>query len=93
MQGKPDPKSSKYLGKIGEKPLFLFASHGAGAASDHAIKGMEVAKSFAPDSDIWGTYSCQGEVDQKILEKASKKTRTTCVADGCAERQGPSKFS
>jgi flavodoxin len=73
MQGKPDPKSSKYLGKIGEKPLFLFASHGAGAASDHAIKGMEVAKSFAPDSDIWGTYSCQGEVDQKILEKASKK--------------------
>jgi hypothetical protein len=50
--GKPDPKSSEYLGKIGKKPLFLFATHGAGAGSDHAIKGMEVAKSLAPESDI-----------------------------------------
>jgi flavodoxin len=73
MQGKPDPKSIKYLGKIGEKPLFLFATHGAGAGSDHAIKGMEVAKSIASGSDIRGTYSCQGEVNPQILEKASKK--------------------
>jgi flavodoxin len=73
MQGKPDPKSSEYLGQVGEKPLFLFASHGAGAGSDHAIHGMELAKSLAPESDIRGTYSCQGEVNPKIIEKASKK--------------------
>jgi len=73
MKGKPDPKSSEYLGKIGEKPLFLFATHGAGAGSDHAINGMELAKSLASESDIRGTYSCQGEVTPKILEKASKK--------------------
>jgi flavodoxin len=72
MGGKPDSKSSEYLSKIGKKPLFLFATHGAGAGSDHAINGMEVAKSLASESDIKGTYSCQGEVDPKILEKASK---------------------
>jgi flavodoxin len=73
MSGKPDPKSTKYLGKIWKKPLFLFATHGAGAGSDHAVKGMEMAKSLALESDIQGTYSCQGEVNPKILEKASQK--------------------
>ncbi|MGD8663968.1 MAG: flavodoxin family protein [Desulfobacterales bacterium] len=73
MAGKPDPKASEYLGKIGEKPLFLFATHGAGAGSDHAIHGMALAKSLAAIADIRGTYSCQGEVNPKILEKASKK--------------------
>jgi flavodoxin len=73
MGGKPDPKSSEYLGKIGKNQLFIFATHGAGAGSDHAIHGMELAKSLAPDSDIRGTYSCQGEVNQKVIEKASKK--------------------
>jgi flavodoxin len=73
MGGKPDPKSSDYLGRVGNKPLFLFATHGAGAGSDHAIHGMALAKSLAAESDIRGTYSCQGEVSPKILEKASKK--------------------
>jgi flavodoxin len=73
MGGKPDPKSSEYLGKIGEKPLFLFATHGAGTGSDHAIHAMELAKSLASESDIRGTYSCQGEVNPKVIEKASKK--------------------
>jgi len=74
MGGKPDPQSSEYLSKVGKKPLFLFATHGAGAGSDHAIHGTELAKSLAPESDIRGTYSCQGEVNPKVLEKASKKT-------------------
>ena len=73
MAGKPDPKASEYLCKIGKKPLFLFATHGAGAGSDHAIHGMALAKSLAAEADIRGTYSCQGEVNPKILEKASKK--------------------
>jgi len=73
MQGKPDPKSTEFLGRIGKKPLFLFATHAAGAGSDHAIHGMELAKSLASESDIQGTYSCQGEASPKILEKASKK--------------------
>jgi flavodoxin len=74
MNGKPDPKSTKYLVKVGKKPLFLFATHGAGDGSDHAIYAMQLAKSLASESDIRGTYSCQGEVNPRILEKASKKT-------------------
>ncbi len=73
MSGKPDPKSTEYLGKIGKKPLFLFATHGARVGSDHANHGMQLAKSLASESDIRGTYSCQGEVNPKILEKVSKK--------------------
>ena len=57
--GKPDPKSVEYIGKVGKKPLFLFATHGAVAGSDHALKAMDHAKSLAPEADILGTYSCQ----------------------------------
>ncbi|MFC1880245.1 flavodoxin family protein [Thermodesulfobacteriota bacterium] len=67
------PKSAEYLSKVEKESLFLFATHAAGAGSEHAIHGMEVAKSLAPESDILGTYSCQGEASPKILEKASKK--------------------
>jgi flavodoxin len=73
MQGKPDPKSAEFLGRIGKKQLFLFATHAAATGSDHAIHGMEMAKSLAAESDLRGTYSCQGEASSKILEKASKK--------------------
>ena len=82
MKGKPDPKSSEYLRKIGKKPLFIFATHGAGGGSDHVIHGMEVAKSLASDAGIQGIYSCQGEVNPKFLEKVSNKPEPpTWLAD------------
>ena len=71
--GTADPKSAEYLGKVTQQAIFLFATHGAAAGSDHAIQGMEFAKSLAPESDIRGTYSCQGEVNPKVLAKASNK--------------------
>ena len=71
--GKPDPKSAEFIGKVGKKPLFLFATHGAAAGSDHAISAMDAAKSLASEADIVGTYSCQGEVNPKVLEKAKSK--------------------
>ena len=71
--GKPDPKSAEYLGRIGKKSLFLFATHGAAAGSDHALSAQEAARSLAPAADMVGTYSCQGEVNPKVLEKAKSK--------------------
>ena len=59
--------------KVGKKPLFLFSTHGAAASSDHAISAMDAAKSMASEADIIGTYSCQGEVNPKVLEKAKSK--------------------
>jgi flavodoxin len=71
--GKPDPKSAEYLSRVGEKDLFLFATHGAAAGSDHARAAMEHAKSLAPAARIRGTFSCPGEVNPKVLEKARAK--------------------
>ena len=71
--GKPEPKSAEYLRKVGKKDLFLIATHGAAAGSDHAKGAMEHAKSLAPAARIRGTFSCPGEVDPKVLEKARAK--------------------
>jgi flavodoxin len=71
--GRPDPKSADYISRIGNKDLFLFSTHGAGAGSDHAKGAMEHAKSLAASARICGTFSCPGEVDPKILEKARAK--------------------
>lgn len=72
--GKPDPKTSEYLPKINSgQRLFLYATHGAAAGSNHAKTAMEHAKSLAPSADITGTFSCQGEVNPKVLEKVSAK--------------------
>jgi flavodoxin len=71
--GRPDPKSAEYLGRIGKKPLFLFATHGASADSDHALEGMKHAGSLAPEADLIGSFNCQGEVNPKVVEKAKSK--------------------
>lgn len=72
--GKPDPKSAEYLSKVGNARLFLFATHGAAADSKHAKDALDHAKSLAPSAEIAGTFSCQGEVNPKVLEKVSQKT-------------------
>ena len=59
--------------EIDKKPLFLFATHGAPAGSRHAFAAKDHARSLAPDAHILGTYSCQGEVNPKVLEKARSK--------------------
>jgi flavodoxin I len=71
--GKPDPNSATYLAKINRANLFLFATHGAAADSAHAHGAMEHARSLAPSARIVGTFSCQGEVNAAVLEKARAK--------------------
>jgi flavodoxin len=73
MAGKPDPRSLDYLRRIENKKLFLFATHGAVAGSDHARNAMTLAASEAASSEILGTFSCQGEVSSVFLEKAKAK--------------------
>ena len=71
--GKPDTKSSGYLARIDGANLFLFATHGAAADSDHARKAMAHAKSLAPSARLLGTFNCPGEVNPSFLEKARQK--------------------
>jgi len=71
--GKPDPKSLDYLKKITSQKLFLFATHGAASKSAHAKQAIETAKSMADQATIIGSFNCPGEVNPKVLEKASSK--------------------
>lgn len=71
--GKPDPKSSDYLTKVGDARLFLFATHGAAADSPHVRKAMEQAVALTASAKIAGTFSCPGEVNPAFLEKVRQK--------------------
>jgi len=71
--GKPDPETSSYLPRIKGQPLFLFATHGAAAASQHAVDAMAAAKELAGAAKIMGTFNCPGAVDPKLIEKAGAK--------------------
>ena len=71
--GKPDPMSLEYLPRIKGKSLFLFATHGAAGGSEHALNAMNYAKELASEAKVVGSYSCQGEVDPKIIEHAQSK--------------------
>jgi len=73
MAGRPDANTLEYLPKIKDKPLFLFVTHGAAAGSNHANEAMDIAKSLVPEADIRGAFSCQGEVNPKVLEKMKAK--------------------
>jgi flavodoxin len=72
--GKPDPKTEAFLKECTmDAKVFLFATHGAAKGSDHARGALEYAAGLLSDANVIGTYSCQGEVNPKVLEKASQK--------------------
>lgn len=72
--GKPDPKSGEYLSKLGSgSRVFLFATHGAKAGSDHVNNALSHAKELVNGADVAGTFTCQGEVNPKVLEKIRQK--------------------
>ena len=73
MGGKPDPKTSEYLAKVGKGDrLFLFATHGAAKGSDHVKNAMDQAIALT-GAEIAGIFTCQGEVNPKVLEKVKQK--------------------
>jgi len=57
----------------GSQPLFLFATHGAAADSDHARIGLEHATNLVSSAVILGTYSCQGKIKTEFLAKAKNR--------------------
>ncbi len=74
LKGQPDPDSQAFLAKIEEgQDLYLFATHGAAVGSPHAENAMKSAKSIAAKGHVIATFSCPGQVTEKMMEKASKK--------------------
>jgi flavodoxin I len=71
--GKPDAKTADFLPKLGDKKMFLFATHGAAKGSAHAQQGMAYAIELAVGAKVIGTFSCQGEVSPRVLAAAAVK--------------------
>ena len=74
MAGKPDPKSAAFLEKLGkDDKVFLFATHGAAKGSDHAQNAVNHAIRLTDNANVAGSFTCQGEVNPKVLEKVKQK--------------------
>lgn len=87
--GKPDTKASGYLERLkGHKNVFLFATHGARPGSDHANNAMTHAQSLAEGATVAGAFSCYGEVNPKVLEKAKTKPQPPVWLEDAAEAVG-----
>lgn len=71
--GEPDTATQAFLPRIGEKEVFLFATHGSAKNSDHAHKAMRKAKELVAPARITAVYECPGQVNEKVLEAAAKK--------------------
>jgi flavodoxin len=72
--GQPDSASQEYLKKCsGATKVFLVGCHGAAPDSDHARMGMNKAKELASGANIVGSFDCQGEVPQQVLENAANQ--------------------
>jgi flavodoxin I len=72
--GKPEPRSAEYLGRIGKGRLFLVATHGAAAGSEHVKNALDFAANLAGTSELAGSFSCQGQVDPAVLAAARQKS-------------------
>lgn len=74
MAGKPDPKSAQFLETLGkDDKVFLFATHGAKKGSDHVKNAVDHAIGLTNNAKIAGSFTCQGEVNPKVLEKVKQK--------------------
>ena len=90
--GKPDPKTMEFLPTVGEKPLYLLATHASKVGSVIAEKAMEQAKKRAKNAKIVGTFSCQGKVFAPALAKAqSMSKKPAWLADAPSAEGHPNK--
>lgn len=72
--GQPDPESQKFIAKVDrDQELYLFATHAAATDSPHVQGAMKSAKELASKARVVATFSCLGEVPEKVVEMASKK--------------------
>lgn len=73
--GSPDPATAEFLPGLSGQKLFLFATHGAAAGSDHAKAAMAKAQEMAQGAQLVGSFSCQGAVNPGLLEKVKAQEK------------------
>ena len=73
-RGAPDPKMLALLPKIEGKDVVFFQTHGTDPGSEHAVTAFARAGyALGADCYIAGTFSCQGKLNPKIVEKRKKE--------------------
>ncbi len=91
LGGKPDTAAMEYLGKLRQtdrQSIFLFATHGAKTDSDHVKNAFDCAKSLVQGGQIRGTFSCQGQLSEKIIEIIKAKREPPPWYGGASTAQG-----
>ncbi len=77
MGARVEPRAARFLAGFNEKTkLVLFMTHGSKKESQLAKDVMAQASALVKNAEIFGRYSCQGEVDPKILYKLGKSIRS-----------------
>lgn len=73
-RGAPDPKMLALLPKIEGKDVVFFQTHGTDPGSEHAVTAFARAgHALGAGCYILGTFSCQGKLNPKIVEKRKKE--------------------
>jgi flavodoxin len=68
-----DDNALAYVQKLSGVQLGLFGTHGAYAASPHALKIADRVTALASGKNTClGCFTCQGKVDPKLIERAKK---------------------
>ncbi len=87
--GQPDPAAQEYLKNCTGK-IFLFATHGVAPGSNHAKMALNKAGELAAKATVIGSFSCQGEVSEKMMETAANKNpQPPWLADAPAAKGHP----
>ena len=85
-RGAPDPKMLALLPWIEGKDVVFFQTHGTDPGSEHAVTAFARAGyALGADCYIAGTFSCQGKLNPKIVEKRKKEAAAEEGAAGSGQ--------
>ncbi|PIE70322.1 MAG: flavodoxin family protein [Deltaproteobacteria bacterium] len=92
MAGKVEPRAKKLLTEFNKKAqktkLFLFVTHGSLRNTALVNNVMEQAFQLVKGAEIAGAFTCQGEVNPKIIYKLSKSSRPPRWIDAAKYAKG-----
>ncbi|PIE61248.1 MAG: flavodoxin family protein [Desulfobacterales bacterium] len=89
MAGRVEPRAKKYLSAFNCKArLFLFITHGSLKESELVAKVLAQALELLGKVDLVGTFTCQGEVDPKVIDKLKRGSKPPAWLDEAAHAKG-----
>lgn len=76
MAGKVEPRAKKFLSRFDKNAkLFLFMTHGSLKGSKLVRNVMKQALDCVKDAEVTGVFTCQGEVDARVVNKLKRGSK------------------